>query len=129
MTIETVAIPIVRAPRNNGTVPVDLVEAMSVVAASRATRAIINTYKAAGVTSQLIVPLVTDCPVDPVLLGRAMRRVWKVALNGVEKGGSVLVELRPKKEAKVVDIIAGPATEIRPAKVSRTSSPPRPVSS
>lgn len=127
--IEIVAIPIVRTPRNNGTDPVDLVEAMSAVAASRATRAIINAYKAAGVTSKLIVPLVTDCPVDPVLLGRAMRRVWKVALNGVEKGGSVLVELRPKKEANIVDIIAGPAMDVRPGKVSKTSSPPRPVSS
>ncbi|MCP3385952.1 hypothetical protein NLM31_36750 [Bradyrhizobium sp. CCGUVB4N] len=118
MTIETVTIPIVRTPKSNGTVPVDLVEAMSVVAASRATRAIIKAYAAAGVTGNLIVPLVTDCPVDPATLGRAMRQVWKAALQGAENGDAVRVELRPNRGADVVDIIAGPATDVRTDKAS-----------
>lgn len=112
MTIETVTIPIVRASRNKGAIPVDLVEAMSSVAASRSTRAIIKAYKAAGVTSNLIVPFVTDCPVDAAILGRAMRQVWKTALNGTEKGDTVLVELRPKMDAEAVDIVGGPAAEV-----------------
>ena len=128
MAIEKVTIPVVRAARNNGTVPVDLVEAMLAVAASRATRAIINAYKAAGVTGNLIVPLVTDCPVDPAVLGRAMRRVWKAALDGVKKGDSVLVELRPNKDVEVVDIIARPGTDVRSDKASKTGFPP-PLSS
>jgi len=112
MTIETVTIPIVRTPRNNGATPVDLVEAMSSVAAARSTRTIINAYKTAGVTSNLIVPFVADCPVDAAILGRAMRRLWKTALNGATKGDTVLVELRPRKDADVLDIIAEPAAEV-----------------
>jgi hypothetical protein len=119
MTIEAVTIPIVRASGNDGTAPVDLVEAMSMVAASRATREIIKAYKAAGVTSNLIVPLVADCPVDAAVLGRAMRRVWKAALSGAEKGDSVLVELRPKRGAEVIDIVAGPAAEVRSHKPTK----------
>jgi hypothetical protein len=118
MAIETVTIPIVRTSGNDGTVPIELVEATSLVAASRATRAIIKAYKAADVTSNLIVPLVTDCPVDAGILGRAMRRVWKAALNGVEKGDSVLVVLRPNKDAEVIDIVAGPAAEVRSDKAT-----------
>lgn len=124
MTIEAVTIPIVRTPKTNGTVPVDLFEAHAVVAASRATRAIINAYQAAGVTCNVLVPLVTDCPVDPATLGRAMRRVWKTALEGAEKGDFVRVELRPNWDAGVVDIIAGPATDVPLDEASKTSSPP-----
>lgn len=115
MTMETLTIPIVRTSASDGIAPVELIEAMSTVSASRSTRAVIKAYKAAGVTSNLRFPLVADCPVNPVTLGRAMRKVWKAALNGVEKGGSILVELRPKKEMQVVEIIASPAATVRKA--------------
>ncbi|GGI31247.1 MULTISPECIES: hypothetical protein [Bradyrhizobium] len=103
MTIETATIPIVRTPKTNGIVPLDLVEAMSVVAASRATLAIIKAYEAAGVTGNVMVPLVTDCPVDPATLGRAIRRVWKAALEDVGNGGSVRVELRPRAVHRFIE--------------------------
>ncbi|MBK3666438.1 hypothetical protein JJE66_35150 [Bradyrhizobium diazoefficiens] len=116
MTMETLTIPIVRTSASDGIAPVELIEGMSTVSASRSTRAVIKAYKAAaGVTSNLRFPLVADCPVNPVTLGRAMRKVWKAALNGVEKGGSILVELRPKKEMQVVEIIASPAATVRQA--------------
>lgn len=73
MTIQRLSIPIVETTKQNGPVPVDLVEAMSALAGARSTRTIIKAYKAAGVTSNLIIPLVSDCPVDSARLGRAMR--------------------------------------------------------
>lgn len=116
MMIETFTIPIVRTPASDGIVPLDLIEAMSAVAASRSTRDVIKAYKAAGVTGNLIVPFVADCPVDPGTLGRAMRRAWKAALAAAERGDSILIELQPKRDLEVVDIIAGPAEEVRPDK-------------
>lgn len=113
MTIETITIPIVRTPASDGIAPVELIEAMSTVSASRSMRSVIKAYKAAGVTSNLRLPLVVDCSVNPVMLGRAMRKVWKAALNGAEKGGSILVELRPKKETQIVEIIASSAATVR----------------
>lgn len=116
MTIATFTIPIVRAPARDGTGPLDLVEAMAAVAESRSTRAVIRAYKEAGVTSNLIVPFVPDCPVDPSTLGRAMRRAWRSALAAAARGDSILLELQPKKDVEVVDIIAGHAEEVRPDK-------------
>lgn len=75
MTIETLTIPIVPTPANDGIAPVELIEAMSTVSASRSTRAVIKAYKAAGVTSNLRLRLVADCPVNLVTLARAMRKV------------------------------------------------------
>lgn len=116
MTIATFTIPIVRTSASDGIGPLDLVEAMSAVADSRSTRAVIKAYKEAGVTSNLIVPFVADCPVDPSTLGRAMRRAWRTALAAAARGDSILLELQPKKDVEVVDIIAGPAEEVRPDK-------------
>lgn len=114
MTIQRLSIPIVETTKQNGPVPVDLVEAMSALAGARSTRTIIKAYKAAGVTSNLIIPLVSDCPVDSARLGRAMRRVWKAALDEAKSGDTILVELRPQKNARIVEIIAGPTVEMRP---------------
>lgn len=79
MTIEALTIPIVRTPANDGIAPVKLIEAMSTVSASRSTRAVIKAYKAAGVTSNLRLPFVAYCPVNPVTLARAMRKVQPAA--------------------------------------------------
>lgn len=116
MPIATFTIPIVRTPASDGIGPLDLVEAMSAIADSRSTRAVIKAYKEAGVASNLIVPFVADCPVDPSALGRAMRSAWKAALAAAERGDSILIELQPKKDLEVIDIIAGPAEEVCPDK-------------
>jgi hypothetical protein len=116
MTIATFTIPIVRTLASDGINPLDLFEAMSIVADSRSTRAVTKAYKEAGVTGSLIVPFVTDCPVDPSTLGRAMRRAWRTALAAAARGDSILLELQPKKDIEVVDIIAGPAEEVCPDK-------------
>ncbi|WP_130226263.1 hypothetical protein [Bradyrhizobium sp. Leo121] len=116
MKVETFTIPIVRTPASDGMAPLELIEAMSAVAAARSTQEVIKAYEAAGVTGNLIVPFVADCPVDPGALGRAMRRAWKAALAAAERGDSILIELQPKKDVEVIDIIVGPAAGVRPDK-------------
>lgn len=116
MTIATFTIPIVRTTANGRIGPLDLVEAMSTVANARSTRALVKAYKEAGVTSNLIVPFVADCPVDPKTLGRVVRLAWRTALAAAARGDSILLELQPRKEIERVEIIAGPAEEVRPDK-------------
>ena len=116
MKFETFTVPVIRIPAGDGIAPLGLVEAMSAVAASRSTRKVIKAYKAAGVTGTLIIPFVADCPVDPGTLGRAMRRAWKAALAGTERGDLIRIELQPKRDLEVVDIIASHAEGARPEK-------------
>jgi len=116
MTVSTFTIPILPTNPDGSSHPMlpDLVEALQPVARARSTRKLIRACQAAGVRSHLILPMISDCPVDPATLGRTMRRALKVAAEAAAAGEIVVLEIHARKDAGVVEISAGPAAEVRP---------------
>lgn len=73
--------------------PPQLMDALGNFAKSRATRSLIREGLDRDVKCSLRVPLLDECRVRPDELGRALRKVWRAALDAGKAGDQFIIDL------------------------------------
>lgn len=115
MAIETATIPLRQSAAHvaGDAPPMQLIEAMTKVAESRATRELIRDIQRAGVKGYMFLPMLAECLVEAAELGRALRKVWRAALKNAAPGDRIAVEPR-LGEGSTLIVAAGPIADMRP---------------
>jgi hypothetical protein len=79
-----------------------LIEALHNFAKSRATKLLIRRGKESDVCCELRVPLLREGNVRPDELGRAIRKVWRAAIDAAEPGNKFVIEFRAGPDSQLV---------------------------
>ncbi|WP_287459243.1 hypothetical protein [Sphingomonas sp.] len=117
MAVYRQSIPIVRNEIGASAedLTLNLLAGLKHFAATRASRQLIRDYEAAGVKSEMSVPLLREeCAVDPRKLRRALRLALRTALGEASAGDLIRIEILPDRSFEALNIVAGPLAEVRP---------------
>lgn len=79
-----------------------LLEALQTFAKSRATKLLIRRGKESNVECALRVPFLREGNVRPDELGRAIRKVWRAAIDAAEPGNKFVIEFRARSDSQLV---------------------------
>ncbi|SRR5579871_6577054 len=82
--------------------PSQLVDALQEFAKSRATRLLIRRGEQSGIHGGLRLPLLGDCRVRSDELARALRKVWRAAIDGAERGDRFVIDLFVGPDSRLV---------------------------
>lgn len=87
---------------DGGPPPLQLVDALQHFGKSRATKLLIRRGEASKVRCELRVPLLRDCRVRSDELGRALRKVWRAAIDAAEPGDRFVIDLHIGPDSRLV---------------------------
>jgi len=79
-----------------------LVDALQGFGKSRATKQLIRRGKESNVDCALRMPLLRECHVRPDELGRALRKVWRAAIDTAAPGDRFVIELNLGPDLRLV---------------------------
>jgi len=79
-----------------------LVDALQDFGKSRATRLLIRRGKESDVHCELRVPFLRDCRVRSDDLARALRKVWRAAIDGADPGDRFTIDLHIGPDSRLV---------------------------
>ena len=80
----------------------ELVDALESFGRSRATKLLIRRGEESDVRCTLRMPLLADCHVDPGELGRALRKVWRAAMDAAKPGDRFTIDLHVAPDSRLV---------------------------
>lgn len=94
MALETHTIAVWTDGDADGDPPLELIDALQDFGKSRATKLLIRRGKENKVHCERRVPLLRDCRVRSDELDRALRKVWRAAINAGEPGARFVIDLQ-----------------------------------
>jgi hypothetical protein len=80
----------------------ELIEALHEFSKKRAMRELIEYGKDCDIHGALRLPLLRACRVRPSELSRALRKVWRTAVDASKPGDRLTIEFRPASDARLV---------------------------